>query len=398
VALTEAGMYHVEAMANGCQYSDSILIIVNPLPETGLESQYIVCSSSDVEDITLPEFDSYAWSNGLTVGNVQLGVGDYSVTVSDNGCESVSSFVVTLNEVSLDIETEYLVCSEDDEVEISLPQFESYAWSNGATESQVTVGVGVYSVTVASDGCEASVAFSVTQIPHYEILSEQTAEICSGSTYSIELADGLSNIVWAEIETENPEYVVLSEAGMYHVSAFANGCQYADSLLLGINELPDAGLLDEYTYEITTLDTLINIDANLGFVSYLWSNGQESPSLQIYCDSLEFPYSNEFSVLVTDENGCQGEDFASVVIAYNSPVGVEDAVNGGWHLFPNPNNGHFVVDGADFNEAKIFDSNGRLVYSFTDREVSVDNLPAGNYVVRICGDDSQSEIRMIISK
>ncbi|MCF0207158.1 MAG: hypothetical protein HUK15_07005, partial [Bacteroidales bacterium] len=222
VALTNAGMYHVSAFVNGCQYTDSILLIVNELPEIGLPTQYYVCSEDDEAEISLPEFDSYNWSNGMTAGQVQLGAGEYSVTVSSNGCEASQSFVVSLNEVSLNINNVYYVCEEDDEAEISLPEFDSYAWSNGSAESQVSLGLGDYSVTVASHGCEASAAFTVSQTEHYNIIEDVTAEICAGASFGIELnADELSNIVWTEIETETPESVALTEAGMYHVEAMA---------------------------------------------------------------------------------------------------------------------------------------------------------------------------------
>ena len=118
---------------------------------------------------------------------------------------------------------------------------------------------------------------------------------------------------------------------------------------------------------IITLDlTIFNISAAIdtisgnlvasGGVNYLWNTGETASSITPDTNGL-------YTVIVTDINGCT--DTVSFNVTFISNTGIV-GLNNNFRLYPNPNNGQFVIECQEKIESIIlYNIQGQIVRSFT---------------------------------
>ncbi len=294
-----------------------------------------------------------------------------------------------------DMFSTYYLCNGDS-ASISLPQYESYLWSDETTESvNVFYETGEYTVTVVdSQGCELTKTFLVETALPFELIEDETIVLC-GATDTITLdVDLVSNPVWNDTLVNVFSYV-LSSADVYTLTANAYGCSYADTVEVIEAEIPESGLLSEYSFEIQNTDTVLFINVNDDYETYLWNNGTSTYTLQIACDTIDFPYSSEYILSVISEYGCILTDTANVEIIYVDPVVVETQDLLQWSVVPNPNNGIFEIVGPDFQKVEIFDSNGRMVCATNTKKLDLTNLQSGIYYLKIYSDNKLERLNFL---
>lgn len=91
-----AGTYWLTANdSNGCNVSDTISILEFPNPTVSISGNTTVCEGNETTLQANSGFDAYQWSNGSSAQAAFLGVGTYSVTVTDSfGCQATSEITV----------------------------------------------------------------------------------------------------------------------------------------------------------------------------------------------------------------------------------------------------------------------------------------------------------------
>ena len=90
------GVYAVAQTLNGCT-SDTVLldVFVFPNPQTTIVGDTLICENDTIELFAGPGFSSYAWSNSDTNASVFVGVGIYSVIVTNQfGCTNSDEITV----------------------------------------------------------------------------------------------------------------------------------------------------------------------------------------------------------------------------------------------------------------------------------------------------------------
>jgi hypothetical protein len=125
----------------------------------------------ELADVAAPY--TVSWSNGATTASIDdLNVGVYTAIVRDsNGC--VGTFVATIDTlmpITINADIMPVLCHGENtgNIEVSVTGghgFNSYAWSNGATTSNIYgLSIGTYSLTVTDGkGCAATSQFEVLQ-------------------------------------------------------------------------------------------------------------------------------------------------------------------------------------------------------------------------------------------
>lgn len=91
-----AGTYWLTANdSNGCFTSDTISIFELPNPLVSISGNTSVCVGNETTLEANSGFASYQWSNGSNEATANLGVGTYSLTVTDSlGCQATSEITV----------------------------------------------------------------------------------------------------------------------------------------------------------------------------------------------------------------------------------------------------------------------------------------------------------------
>jgi gliding motility-associated-like protein len=80
--------------SNGCKDSDTVLVVVNPLPLVDLGPSDSICANGTRTLDAGAGFATYLWSNGATTQTISVGPGTYGVVVTDSfGCTNSSELV-----------------------------------------------------------------------------------------------------------------------------------------------------------------------------------------------------------------------------------------------------------------------------------------------------------------
>jgi hypothetical protein len=152
---------------------------------------------------------------------------------------------------------------------------------------------------------------------------------------------------------------LFSETGEYKI-LFTNqyGCDSIIDLNLTINPLPEVNLGKD---TIITEAQEINLDAGEGFESYYWNTENTNQIILVSGLSLgEYDY----SVLVTDENGCSNSDTILITVVFPNAV-TNVFENKNIIIYPNPAN-EVVYIRSDINidskfSIAIYDCSGKLI-------------------------------------
>jgi gliding motility-associated-like protein len=308
--------------ANGCQASDTVTVIVLPVPLVLVQQSPAgaICQGDSVA-LSVSSAVSYLWSTGDTTQTVIIQpstISAYWVIGTDaNGCQDSDSVTVTVNPLPIvDAGVDQTVC-EGQQAQLAATGAMTYTWQpgtmNGQTVTVTPTSTATYTVTgTDANGCEGTDSVTVTVIPAPVVLAQQapTGPICEGESVTLS-AGGALTYDW------NPggpgaSIVVTPGATMGYLvtGTDANGCTDTATVVVTVNPLPIVDLGPDR-------DLCVGQQAQLaatGASSYLWSTGETTSSINV-----QPPTSTSYSVTGTDANGCSNADTV-VVNVHQLPV------------------------------------------------------------------------------
>lgn len=315
-----AGLYTVDITdKNGCTLTEQIQI-VTPVPIANTFSKNDVSCYGGSNGTLIANTTggtapySYLWSyQQQTNDTIQnLPAGSYTVTITDaNGCDNIFTEQIsapqqikpnsTITNVSCNGLSDAIVALN---VQGGVAPY-SYLWNNGTTQStNANLTAGIYVVTVTdANGCIRVKAFTITE-PQPILLSINLVDtICIGQQATLNAiaagGTGTYNWLWNNQATSSTILVTPTATTSYFVSVTdSNNCpSKTDSI--SVNVFPPLGIAATGTDTIcegqsTVLSSIAN-GGNGGPYSYLWSNGSDSSSVNV------FPtVTTTYSVSITD--------------------------------------------------------------------------------------------------
>lgn len=297
----------------GCGYTATKVVTVRESPSITLKPDYHTCGDSFEIPLEAPSATgawTFIWSNGSASMNplVHSG-GQYSVTVSANGCVTKASTNVTLNSVAnidFGIPQPAVGC---DSVNLNIgTSWKTISWSDGnSLPSRTIKNSGSYTVNATDqNGCSASNTVDVTINPSPKGNPKEFLNTCSDK--QVTLTSSLNNSGYTYqwfldkklLGTE--PYINTGVAGNYSVKIIdGNGCSATEEFDLTVNPLPTFDFGSTVTAcDATTLTAPIDGDA------YSWSTGNTSKSIDV-------DTSGNYSLMIT-RNGCSFQDNVDVVV------------------------------------------------------------------------------------
>ena len=195
-SLSGTTMYYV-AVANtaGCE-SDrtTVTATVLPVPTAILtpSGPLSFCEGGSVTlSVSTDIGTSYSWSNGASAAAITVGTaGNYTVTVSANGCSNAASAPVTVYQLpAVSAGADQAIC-EGATATLTASGATYYSWSTGATGNTISVSPSAdasYTVTGTNgNGCSASATASVTvnSVPSVSV-TLAPATIVAGATATL---------------------------------------------------------------------------------------------------------------------------------------------------------------------------------------------------------------------
>ncbi len=153
--------------------SNTVVITSGVCPTPAPGTAFYICPGALKTLDAGAGYDTYVWSSGQTTRTISVGPGNYSVTVTKQGC-SATSVVVSVNYYSVAVPTitpsgPTTFCAGNFVTLVSSAGA-AYLWNTGGTGSSINANVsGNYYVTVTdANGCSATsspVAVTVNPLP-----------------------------------------------------------------------------------------------------------------------------------------------------------------------------------------------------------------------------------------
>ena len=206
------------------------------LPDVHLGPDLALCAGDTITLIADAGFDTYLWSDGSIGSTLEVSTaGTYTVEVT-NGCGlDRDTVVVTLEPIPpLNLGDDQALC-EGDELEINAGSgFLSYLWSDGSSDSVLTVNaIGTYTVQVTYGGvCNLTDSLSITEIwplPFPDLGPD--ISICEGEQVTLATPTVYTSYNW--FSGESTSSILAEIPGNYGLTVLdANGCMGSDSLIL----------------------------------------------------------------------------------------------------------------------------------------------------------------------
>jgi hypothetical protein len=392
------------------------VLVVNPTPNPvgtiqSSEGAQLCEGETTVLSVAPQTGVSYAWTlnneeTGTNSASINVNqTGSYSVSLS-NTCGSVAAaapLVLTITpEPNTPVITgESSICAgQSTTLSTQTQAGVNYNWTfNGAavggnSSTLPAATAGNYAVT-ASNGCGSipvnePFTLVVESSPEIEeiLISQITCFGANNGSVDLEIS-GSQSLLWSNGATT--EDIVNLAAGAYSLEALSPaGCSSNYNVIIEEPEVIEvlADVMPETGDNANgTIDLLVS--GGTAPYEFSWSNGALTEDL------LELESGN-YTVVVTDANGCEAE--ATFLVDFVTSIYTAEAQV---VLYPNPCNAYFELrSDANFNW-RLLDISGKLVSSgshFNFNEViPVEALSQGMYFVHTSG-EVNGVIKLIISR
>ncbi len=292
--------------AFGCVGVDSVNVEVFELPDFEITGNNQYCQGTTTVLNTTPAFNAYEWSDGSSAPlDTISSPGAVFVTVTDaNGCKNSNHLTVTENpNPTPQIGGIPQYCPNTSTELNVLNNYSSYAWSTGGTEQQTTVSeVGNVFVTVVDEnGCIGMDTVNVSLYQLTEPIIEGDLKFCPEGETTLNVNQNFETYQWSSTDTTNQ--ITIDNIGNIAVTVTdEHGCQTSSSEMLDYYTVAKPLITGNDFCEGETTTIL----GELGFNTYLWSNGSDS-------DTIDVSSGGTYFLTVTDANGCKTDNSVDII-------------------------------------------------------------------------------------
>jgi gliding motility-associated-like protein len=289
-----------------CQVSDDVVVTVAPSPIAAIAGPTSICQGSVATFDAGTGATSYLWSNGTTTRTATFNVaGTYSVTVTNgSGCTASASVVLTINSAaSPSISGNLQVCAGSNTT-LSVSNFTSFLWSNGANTQSITVPAGTYSVTITNSlGCTATNTVTVTPVPGLTLTNTAANPTCNGGTngsIDLSVAGGTAPYTYQWSNAATSQDLLNLSAGVYSVTVSNTGNTCTSTRSITITQPTAITITAAATSASCSSATgTINVTVSGGTTPYTynWGGG-------VTTEDRTGLAAGTYTVTVTDNNSC----------------------------------------------------------------------------------------------
>ena len=364
----------VSASDGTCINTATVPISVNPLPTISIVSTASAICLNQSASMTLTGTDSYSWTNPPGLGTSTSIVVSPTASVlyqvmgtnTITGCSSSAQQIMIVHPLpTMTVSaTKTLVCVAGPSTLTvkSNTNTLTYSWNTGPTTTATIVNpltTTVYSVTATNTvtSCQSRSMVTVNVFQPTFATNSPTSS-CLGGTITL-MASGATSYTWNGTQPFQSIQVSPPTATFYVVAATSttvNGlkCNSQDTVYVSIYNNPTITAVASRT-SICKNETVNLIGG--GGSTYTWSTQQVGDTIPVK------PLSQtNYSVTGTDQNGCKST--ATVQVKVSPCVGIEaDEPVRLFSIYPNPNNGQFVIESQDDAEISLWNDLGQLVKS-----------------------------------
>ncbi len=298
-----ATTYTVTVTQGGCTGTATKTVIVNnPSPINLFASALNICAGDTAILMVSSGLNNYQWSpsGGNNSTAYITSAGTYTVTATDGICNlSLTTAVTVIPVPTATVSGNTSICSGNSTTLSVSPTGVSYQWSNGstgATSIYNTTGVAAVTVTLAN-GCLAKANVNITlNNGANAVVTASKSTICKGESTILQASGGVSYL-WENGVSTNINSVTPVFSSIYKVTVTdVNGCTNVGQIPISV-KFPTPIILPSTISFCKNDSVLVQANPN-NLASYLWSNGNTTPS--IYIKTV-----GNFFVVGTNNSGCK---------------------------------------------------------------------------------------------
>lgn len=302
--VSETGDYILTATdLNGCEAQDTFPVTFTKIPEPEIVGETVLCNGdTQVIEVLDSAYSTTIWSTleeTLSITIAQPGL--YEVLVVDTfGCRGIDSIRI-VEGVSPDAAytSQHIICEGSSTTLGLVSSHETYVWSTGSNDATIEVDqAGLYTAIVSNQsGCTDTASFTVLQNEVDSLIIEGPAGLCEGQEGLLTTSPAFASYIWSTSPADTNASLVVNTAILTYGLTVVdnNGCQTDASYTL-TDFPPVVGAIIGDTQICKGEETVISVTPDM--LQYTWFDNSNEPSITIT------EAGNDYSVTITDENGC----------------------------------------------------------------------------------------------
>ena len=357
----------------GCMSSSIKGVTVNPLPVLSISGLLTLCYG-DSTLLSASGASSYTWNNGSNAPTTLVSptvTTIYSVTaMSSLGCSGSKMDSVIVNPLPVILVSGASAICSGDSATWNLSGASSYTWNNGSYLSTLVLSPTVSSnYTVMGSGIAGCVGQAVDSLkvnPNPIITVTGLTQICEGNSTTLTAA-GANTYSWSNGNTTNTTLVSPSGNTTYYVSGVnLFNCTSITSTTVQVDAVP---VLTLNTSALTLCSGETATLSVSGANSYTWNSGELASELVVTPNA-----TTQYTVTGTNKANCNSSSSIELFVSDCTGLSSHSANTSSIKMYPNPNNGEFVIE---------LDQNSNASISITDimgRTLLVQKADSQNHV------------------
>lgn len=398
----------------GCTSMDSSTITVNDLPVVSLSSFPSVCIDATPYALSggLPSGGAYS-GPGVSSGSFNpsaAGSGNQLITYSytdANGCSASALSSIFVNSLpTVDVGPFADVCINT----------ASFTLSSGTPSGGLYSGTGVnndslFSAAVANTGSHV-ISYTYTdangcvnhdsseiQVNALPVVTQSSFAAVCANTGPVALTGGSpSGGHYSGTAVSGTTFFTgIAGAGTHTITytyTDANSCTNTATTPIQVNPVPQPNLGPDTT---VCAETNVLLTAGNNFSSYVWSTGQNTPSITI--DSTNHGLTTfPVILIVTNLFACANRDTIRVTFTPCSGIENEPQWMNTVHVYPNPSSSYFTIEYASPIHVEIFDSKGSLmeIHLLKEKQFTFGkNYSPGIYFVTLTSGEATRTLKLL---
>lgn len=400
----------------GCTNTAVSSVTVNTTPTVSVNSGSICAGQSFTMVPT--GATTYTYSNGTDVVTPTAN-DSYTVSGTDaNGCENTAVSSVTVN--ALPVITSQsgnvTLCGDVSSTHsVSVAGTNTYEWyyteiggtddgvingsyteinytTNIMTIQQVLTGdyngYGVYCIITNSNNCSVtSLIDTIVANPTPTVIVNSGA-ICAGQSFTM-VPSGADTYTYSNgsdiaMPTSDATYTVTGTDAL-------TGCENTAISSVTVNALPTLMIMTTNTLLCTGETATLSV---MGASTYTWSTTENTTTVAV-SPTVQTTY----TVNGTDANGCVNSTTVTQDVSLCTGIVTLSNGNASVNVYPNPNNGLFVLELTTTSKVTVTNALGQVVIAETfeagKHNIDIHNEATGVYFVKVIENNKQQTIKVI---